>query len=147
MISIRALTEQDLPALVELYRELYHVPTDLAAMSDSFRRMTANPDYRVLGAFTADGEMVGSALAIICLEIIGRCRPWAMVENVIVSDRVRGQGLGRRLMEELEAYAQERGCSYIQLTSSMDREPAHRFYQSIGYSGDRVKAFRKGLSG
>jgi GNAT superfamily N-acetyltransferase len=143
MITIRPLTEQDLPGLVALYGELYPVPTDPDRMRENFRQMASNPDYRVIGAFSDQGELVGSALAVICLDILAGCQPWAMVENVIVTDRVRGQGVGRLLLNELEQFARQRGCSYIQLTTS--RPSAYGFYTSVGYSGDLVKAFRKRL--
>lgn len=145
LFIIRPLIEADLPALVALYRELYHVPTDPDRMRESFRLMAANPDTLVIGAFTGDGELVGSGLLLIQLDMIAQCRPWAMVENVITAERVRGQGLGRLLMEHLEEAARQRGCSYIQLTSSNRREQAHRFYKAIGYSDQLVTAFRKGL--
>jgi GNAT superfamily N-acetyltransferase len=137
------MTEQDLPGLLALYDELYPVPTDPDRMRANFRRMAASPDYLVLGAFTEAGELVGSALAVIILDIIAGCQPWAMVENVITTERLRGQGVGRRVFEALEQFARERGCSYIQLTTS--REDAHAFYSAIGYSGDVVRAFRKTL--
>lgn len=141
MITTRPITEADLPALLGLYATLYPVPTDPALMLENFRKMAVNPDYRVIGAFTAEGELVGSALAIICLDILAGCQPWAMVENVITAAKARGQGVGRQVMQSLEEFAQARGCSYIQLTTS--RPDAHAFYQAIGYSGDLVRAFRK----
>lgn len=145
LITIRSLSEQDLDSLVSLYNELYHVPTHLGRMRESFRTMATNPDYLVIGAFTEQGELVGSALAIICLDLIAACKPWAVVENVIVTDRVRGQGIGKLLLNKVEEFAHYRGCSYIQLTSSYDRQPAHRFYKAIGYSDDIVLTFRKRL--
>lgn len=141
MITTRPITEADLPALLGLYATLYPVPTDPVKMLENFRKMATNPDYLVIGAFTAEGELVGSALAIICLDIIAGCQPWAMVENVITAEQVRGQGVGRKVMTALEEFAQARGCSYIQLTTT--RPDAHAFYQAIGYSGDLVRAFRK----
>jgi GNAT superfamily N-acetyltransferase len=141
MFITRPITEADLPALIKLYDELYPVPTNPQRMLENFRRMAANPDYLVIGAFTAEGELVGSALAIICLDIIAGCQPWAMVENVITAERVRGQGVGRLVFAALERFARERGCSYIQLTTS--RPDAHGFYEAVGYSGDLVRAFRK----
>ncbi len=141
MVTIRPIAEQDLPGLLALYIELYHIPTNPDRMRENFSRMAASPDYLVIGAFTETGELVGSALAIICTDIIAGCQPWAMVENVIVTERVRGQGVGRLVMEALEAFAVQRGCSYIQLTTS--REDAHGFYKSIGYRDDLVRAFRK----
>lgn len=143
MITTRPVTEQDLPGLLALYDELYPVPTNPDRMRENFRQMAATPDYLVFGAFTEQGELVGSALAIICPDILAGCQPWAMVENVIVTERVRGQGVGRLVLNALEEFARRRGCSYIQMTTS--RPDAHGFYSAIGYSGDVVRAFRKTL--
>lgn len=140
-IMTRPITEADLPALLDLYTVLYPIPTDPDKMLANFRKMAANPDYLVVGAFTDEGELVGSALAIICLDILADCQPWAMVENVITAPQMRGQGVGRKVMEALEAFVQARGCSYIQLTTT--KPEAYAFYQAIGYSGDLVRAFRK----
>lgn len=141
MFRTRPLTEADLPALLELYLELYRIPTEPELMLRNFRRMAANPDYLVVGAFDEGGQLIGSALAIICLDILAGCQPWAMVENVITAERVRAQGVGRLVMGALERFAQERGCSYIQLTTTSPS--AYPFYGAIGYSGDLVRAFRK----
>jgi hypothetical protein len=36
-------------------------------------------------------------------------------------------------MERAEAWARERGCSIVRLSSSATRNVAHRFYESLGY--------------
>ena len=45
-------------------------------------------------------------------------------------------------MDQAEAIAKETGCDKLQLQSSLPREPAHRFYERIGYQ-TTSRAFRR----
>jgi len=145
MTSVVKLVSYDLPALATLYEELTGRPTDLEAMRANHREMESNQDYILLGVKTENGDLVGSALGIVCRDIIDQCKPWMVVENVIVAGHARGQGVGKLLMNALEDIARSRGCSYINLTSSIKRPDAHHFYEAIGYADNLVKAFRKNL--
>jgi GNAT superfamily N-acetyltransferase len=57
----------------------------------------------------------------------------AEVKSMFVSRSVRGRGVGRRLLEELEAIAAGRGCRAIRLDTSDYLAPAIGLYRSAGY--------------
>lgn len=61
-----------------------------------------------------------------------------------VSERFRGQGIGRALVAEVERVAREIGCTKIAVASGVRREDAHRFYQTLGYE-ENTKRFVKQL--
>lgn len=144
MITVAPLAEGDLPALAALFAELTDDPTDEARMAANFRRMAAGDDYILLGA-KRGGELVGFMMGIVCLDIVGCCQPFLVVENVIVARAARRQGVARRLWDELEAEARRRGCYYVFLVSIDWREDAHRFYASVGFAPDKYKGFKKYL--
>ena len=52
-------------------------------------------------------------------------------DYLYLDDRLRGGGFGRRLMEELIAYAESRGASRIDLTTSTFQAPG--FYLKLGF--------------
>ncbi len=143
MIEIRTLQAGDLPQLAELYRELVDQESVSANMQDTFAKIQADDRYCLLGAFEED-VLAGSVMGIICYDLIGDCRPFMVIENVIVSDRFRGKKVGRLLMEELENFAVRQGCGYAILVSSGYRTEAHAFYESLGYTED-VRGFRRRL--
>ncbi len=144
MIHIRILEEDDLPQLAGLYAELVEQPSSPQQMRETFAALAADHNYRLLGAFEGEA-LAGSAMGVICHDLIGDCRPFMVVENVIVSEAFRGRKAGKLLMEELERIARERRCAYALLVSSGFRTEAHAFYEALGYDED-VRGFRRRLT-
>ena len=58
----------------------------------------------------------------------------AELESVYVRGDLRGRGVGARLIAHAEAFARERGCYRLQLTSRNERHDAHRFYERHGFT-------------
>jgi GNAT superfamily N-acetyltransferase len=56
---------------------------------------------------------------------------WMFVELLFVPERLRGQGMGRQLMEKAEDVAREHGCIGIWLDTFTFQAPS--FYQKLGY--------------
>ncbi|KFC68571.1 putative acetyltransferase [Devosia sp. LC5] len=54
------------------------------------------------------------------------------VEMLVVPERLRGQGVGRQLMQQAEAVARERGCAGIWLDTFSFQAPG--FYEKLGYA-------------
>ena len=60
----------------------------------------------------------------------------------------QGRGFGRDLLEGLEKETKRRGYEFIRLNSADHRLDAHAFYESVGYTCDKVqKRFIKLLKG
>jgi phosphoglycolate phosphatase len=132
-MRVTDITAEQLPALAGLYAVLSHLPEDVARMSGIFDRMAANPDYHLLGATLGEGRLVGTLLGVVCLDLVGPCRPFMVVENVVVAARYRRHGVGRRLFQEIERRARARDCFYLMLVSGPGREDARAFYSAQGY--------------
>jgi len=144
MAVISKIVEGDLIDLSELLEELSGNKTDIAKMTQNFRMMTENKDYILLGA-KEDNVLAGSLMGIICHDMAGDCRPFLVIENVIVLKKYRGKGIGKLLMSEIEEIGKKRNCYYSMLVSGKNRIDAHNFYGSIGYEKDFVKGFKKYL--
>jgi GNAT superfamily N-acetyltransferase len=86
----------------------------------------------VLIAAEVDGLVSGVAAlhAMPLLEHDG-CR--GRLVALVVDESCRGQGLGRRLVAEVEQEARRLGCRDLEVTSSRTRDAAHSFYRGLGY--------------
>ena len=58
---------------------------------------------------------------------------FAEVKRMWVDTSVRGMGLGRRLLERLEAIARERGIGILRLETNDSLQEAQALYRSCGY--------------
>lgn len=145
MITVMPICENDLEGLKQLYDNGFGgTDTDFIEMKNVYNWMKNNPDYYVLCA-KSDGIIVGSIMGIINRELFGKCKPFMVLENVIVSNNCRRMGVGKMLMEYIDKVAIENECTYIMLLSRMHRKEAHLFYESVGYSGNVAKGFKKYL--
>lgn len=66
----------------------------------------------------------------------------AWVEDVVVSEAARGQGAGRKLIEEAVAYADKLGAKSVDLTSRPTREAANRLYMRCGFEKRETNVYR-----
>ncbi len=112
----------------------------------AFEEVLAAPEtdiYVVLGG--AGGEEVLATYQLIFekgLAFRGRGR--ASLESVHTRSDMRGQGIGKAMVQHAEALARARGVALIQLTSNRIRLDAHRFYLREGYEQTHL-GFKKML--
>ena len=61
-------------------------------------------------------------------------KPFINIHDIIVKDKFRGQGIGRKLLEEVKQRAVSMDCAKITLEVREDNHKAQRLYQSMGYA-------------
>lgn len=143
-MEIRELIEDDLSGLAGLYKQFWGQESSLEKMRRTFQRLKRNQNYIFLMA-EHQNRLVGSVMGVICEELYGDCKPFMVVEDVIVDKQQRRGNIGSSLMHELEKIAVERCCSYIIFVTESERKEAHKFYESLGYRSDAHKGFKKRL--
>lgn len=83
------------------------------------------------------GEQDSKIVATLLLSFLpglSRHGAWrAQIEAMRVSGSLRGQGIGKSLLDWSVAEARNRGCALVQLTSDRRRTDAHRFYERAGF--------------
>jgi GNAT superfamily N-acetyltransferase len=92
-----------------------------------------------------NGELVGWSHGVEqeMLELDRRCEIWGLV----VAESERGRGVGRRLIEEIEKWALDRGLNDMSVRSNVIRPESHPFYERIGYTRYKTQhAYRKHLT-
>ncbi|MXZ78855.1 MAG: GNAT family N-acetyltransferase [Acidimicrobiia bacterium] len=128
-----------------------------AELVEAFERLTPQlslsnppPSAEALGAVAssdatrllvahADGEIVGS-LTLVLVRIPTGMR--AIIEDVVVDERARGQGVGRGLNEAALELARAAGAVTVDLTSRPSREAANRLYLRLGFEVRDTNVYR-----
>lgn len=129
---IRQVEPADLAAYIELYNQCRHWKLDLASLLFEERlRPPGEPMLRV-GAYTPDGTLAGIAEAALG-EYGERWKDRAR-GFLAVAPAYRRQGLGTRLIEELEGFASETGVRWLEgETRERDLPAAAPLLRKHGY--------------
>jgi ribosomal protein S18 acetylase RimI-like enzyme len=89
-----------------------------------------------------DGTILGS-MTLVVFPIPTGVRAW--IEDVVVDDAARGQGVGRALNEAALDLARGLGAKTVDLTSRPSREAANRLYQRLGFEPRETNVYRYAL--
>jgi ribosomal protein S18 acetylase RimI-like enzyme len=89
-----------------------------------------------------DGRIVGMG-SLYVIPKIGKQN--AYIEDVIVDESYRGQGLGEKLVRELIDIAKQRGVKSVTLTSRSHRAAAHKLYVKLGFNTVDTNVFKLSL--
>ena len=138
-VVFREATAADLPAIVALLddddlsrgREDASLPLDPRYLA-AFEAISADPNQLQIVA-DLDGRVVGTMQLSFLAGIAFRGSWRGQIEAVRIARDLRGQGLGRQMIEWAVERCRERGCRMAQLTSKLDRIDAHRFYERMGW--------------
>jgi ribosomal protein S18 acetylase RimI-like enzyme len=66
----------------------------------------------------------------------------AWIEDVVVDEAARGQGVGEALSNAMLDRARELGCITVDLTSRPSREAANRLYARLGFTQRETDVYR-----
>lgn len=86
-----------------------------------------------------DGRIAGT-LSLVMFPIPTGVRAW--IEDVIVDEAARGQGIGQLLTAEALRIAGDAGARTVDLTSRPSREAAGRLYERAGFQSRSTRLYR-----
>lgn len=93
-----------------------------------------------------DGKVVGKLELFIGAK--SAHNHFGMIRRFVVHPDLRGQGVGRQLLNAAIERARQEGCSFVELSVDVTNPSAHAFYQREGFVEDRVEVMmRKSLDG
>ena len=96
-------------------------------------------DSSVLISAYIDGAIVGSLTLIIFTIPTGK-RAW--IEDVVVDEKCRNEGIGEALNQEAINIARRSGAKTVDLTSRPSREAANRLYSRLGFVQRNTNIYR-----
>ncbi len=149
-VAVRFARPEDWPAVAGLLVELGR-GVGSGTAGDTTHRMQFTGHLRRIDSVTLVAEDAGGAggvLGVVDMEYhqrLGDHRPQARVNDVVVTERARGRGVGRALLRRAEELARKRGCFRMALVTAGWREASISFYRREGWA-DYGQWFVKPLS-
>ena len=130
MPVVREVLPADRDAVAALLGELGY-PVEAG---DVARRLEALRERDDHASFVAEesGVVVGVG-SVHVFPLLHADAPLGLITALVVTEQARGGGAGRLLVERLEAFAREQGCTRAAVTTADHRAGAHAFYERLGY--------------
>ncbi len=90
----------------------------------------ANQNYSCVGIFSEH-------------QLIGMCGLWFQtrhysgrsveLDHVYIKESYRSKGIGKKLADFVQEYAEKNGCEAIELNTYVENFPSHKFYYNLGF--------------
>ena len=146
MVQIARAAESDVAQLVELLQSLFAIEQDFAADPGRQQRglmcLLRQPhDRAALFVARSGGEVAGMASGQLVIST-AEGAPSVWIEDVIVAERFRGQGIGRALLRSVIDWSAAQGATRAQLLADLDNAAAIAFYQRAGLDPTNLVALR-----
>jgi aminoglycoside 6'-N-acetyltransferase I len=131
--TIRRATGDDKPGWLQLRQRLWpDAPIEYLNFDQDAR--LADPDYAVFVASTGEGNLV----AFIETGLRGygegcETSPVGYIEAWYVEEHVRGQNLGRDLVQLAEEWARQKGCQEMASDTWLENESSISAHLRLGY--------------
>jgi len=107
--------------------------------------MLGRADDRLLVAEVSGGELGGWIHGFLCQLLESNFR--VEIGGLIVDERRRRSGLGRRLVQAIEDWVLESGASELSVRCREERAESHKFYETLSFRHTKTqRVLRKRLS-
>ncbi|MDR3141340.1 MAG: GNAT family N-acetyltransferase [Tannerellaceae bacterium] len=132
MIEIRQLTPEDLDGLLKLLEQLWPGKSiDANAVRKVIGKGLGN-DSQIYMCATDNKKLAGYCSLTIKNSLWMQAN-LGNIDELVVDGEYRNRGIGKLLMNEMEAIAKNRGCKQLELDSAFHRTNAHAFYEKQGF--------------
>ncbi len=139
-------TKKDAEALAGLVKIVWPEHTEEALTAIVLEYV--NSDESAVFAEKRDGKYIGAALCCLRRDYVEGCEtsPVGYLEGVSVKETCRNQGVAKRLVEECEQWAREKGCREFASDCELSNTASLRFHLRIGFrEQNRIICFKKTL--
>jgi GNAT superfamily N-acetyltransferase len=144
---IREINAQDALDMAELIRQLSPAEVEITAGLVSALQTKiaalAKLDHMQIFGYETEGRIVGTCTLGRVEGLTKGCRPFAVIENVVVLDSIRGRGIGRQLVCHAMMQAEQWNCYKVILETGSQEPWKLRFYEDCGLSRGGKTAFMK----
>lgn len=136
-LHIRPYMDSDEKGVIQLWHNCNLVVPWNDPKLDIERKLKVNPDLFLVGLI--EGKIIATVMG----GYEGH-RGW--INYLAVSPEIRQKGVGRRIVEKVEAKLSKLGCPKINIQIRSSNQDAIEFYGKIGFSEDDVISMGKRLA-
>ncbi len=145
MISVRKAQKDDIPHLATLLKILFSIEEDFT-FNETKQRMGLQQLIDSESGCVLVAEHPGNIIGMCTGQLTVSTAEGGsalLVEDVVVAEEWRKQGVGRRLMDELGRWARSSGATRMQLLADRSNTGALGFYEHTDWKSTHLICLRK----
>lgn len=147
--KIRRAKHSDISGMIRLLRILFSIEADFIFDEGTQQRglemMLEDCTNRYIIIAELNRQIVGMCTAQILVST-AEGGIVALIEDLVVGDVYRGQGIGKELLFTMESWAIARGVKRLQLLADRNNTPALEFYKKMDWKMTEMICLRRGLA-
>lgn len=144
--KISLLSEADYKAWLDLwqnYLKFYETVLPLSVIEATWQKLLDN-DVPIYGFGAWQNDVLVGFTHVVLHPNTWNITECCYLEDLYVSENVRGQGVGRALIEQVYDFANQKNCNRVYWTTQEDNTSARKLYDAIATQTDMVQ-YRKNL--
>ena len=143
---IRKAVLEDIPALVALLKVLFSIEEDFSFNEEKQRQglelMLKAPEQRCIMVAEHNGKIIGMCTAQLLITTAEGGKA-ALVEDMVVHQDYRKQGIGRSLLTKIEEWAYEHEAKRLELLADRGNTPALEYYKKLHWKQTQLICWHK----
>ncbi|KUO77728.1 MAG: GCN5 family acetyltransferase [Desulfosporosinus sp. BRH_c37] len=145
--SIRRAKHSDISGMIRLLRILFSIETDFIIDEGTQQRglemMLEDCTNRYIMVAELNSQIIGMCTAQILVST-AEGGIVALIEDLVVGDVYRGQGIGKELLLAMESWAVARGVKRLQLLADRNNIRALEFYKRMSWKSTQMICLKRG---
>ena len=131
MITLRQMTENDIPRAAEMERMIFTDPWSEKVYRETFK--LEGVEYVAATDVTGDGEVIVGIAGV--RNIVGT----GEITNVMVLPEYRRQGIAKRMIADLIVRGRRLGAEEFTLEVRVSNKTAINVYEKLGFVGEGIR--------
>lgn len=148
-LEIRPAVHADIPALVELLKQLFSIEKDFQFDADIQARglsmmLDGCGKHRTILAACTEGRVIGM-VSVQTRISTARGKICGIMEDLVVDEKFRGNGIGTRLLREVYSWSREHGIGQLWILADKENIPALHFYADQKWNSTNLICLTRGV--
>ena len=136
---IREINISDAEEIQKICKTALGYDVDISTVSNQINKLSCDNKNHILAVYEDENtkKVIGFIHAQVYESVYSDTG--LNILGLAVDPDFRGNGVGKKLIGYIEKYAMDNGISFIRLNSADHRVEAHKFYENIGYTSDKLQ--------
>ncbi|MDR2127373.1 MAG: GNAT family N-acetyltransferase [Prevotellaceae bacterium] len=130
-LQIRFCTEDDYSSVFELLKQLWLKQLNYEMLHATYKNALKSNSQKLIIGFT--NNQIAGFCSLTIKNSLWQAGNLGHIDELIVDNHFRKQGIGKKLMTEITQIAKANNCKRIELDSAFYRQEAHKFYENAGF--------------